>query len=116
MAYSIDLRERIVEAVQERGYSIRATAELFKVGHATVERYVKQYREKGDLTPGTSSGRPRLLSFEQEEALKQQLQEHDDLTLQQHCDLFEEATGVQMSYVTMHRAIKRFGVSRKKRR
>ncbi len=115
MAYSIDLRERIVETVQERGYSIRATAELFKVGHATVERYVKQYREKGDLTPGTSR-RPRLLSFEQEEALRQQLQEHDDLTLQQHCDLFEEATGVQMSYVTMHRAIKRLGASRKKRR
>lgn len=116
MAYSVDLRERIVEAVQEGSYSIRVTAELFKVGHATVERYVKQYREKGEVTPGTSSGRPRLLSFEQEEELKKQVMEHDDLTLQQHCDLFAQSTGMTMSYVTMHRAIKRFGVSRKKRR
>lgn len=65
MAYSVDLRERIVEAVRERGYSIRAPAELFRVGHATGERYLKQHREKGNLTPGTSTGRPNLLTLEQ---------------------------------------------------
>lgn len=116
MAYSVELRERIVEAVLERKYSIRATAQLFRVGHATVERYLKQYRDKGHLTPGISTGRPKLLSSEQEEKVMQQLHEHDDLTLQQHCDVFEKSAGVRMSYVTMHRAIKRLGISRKKRR
>jgi transposase len=116
MAYSLDLRTRIVEAVEKHSYSIRQTAKLFQVGHATVERYLKQYREQGNLTPGTSTGRPRLLNAEQEELLKQQLAEHDELTLQQHCDLFEQATGVVMSYVTMHRLIRRFNISRKKRR
>ena len=115
MPYSLDLRTRIVEAVHEHGYSIRQTAKLFRVGHATVERYLKQFREQGDLTPGTSTGRPRLLSAEQEERLRQQLQEHDDLTLQQHCDLYEQETGVVMSYVTLHRLTRRLNVSRKKR-
>ena len=115
MAYSVDLRQRIVEAVLERGYSIRQAAELFQVGHATVERYLRQYREKGDLTPGTPTGRPSLLTPEQVEQLQQQVGEHDDLTLVQHCERFKEKTGVTMHYVTMHRWLKRLRLSRKKR-
>ena len=115
MAYSVDLRQRVVEAVLERGYSIRKAAELFRVGHATVERYLRQYRERGELTPGTSTGRPSLLTPEQVERLKQQLAEHDDLTLAQHCALFKATTGVTMHYETMHRWLKRLRMSRKKR-
>jgi transposase len=104
-----------MEAVEKRGHSIRQTAKLFGVGYATVELYPKRYREQGNLTPGTPTGRPRLLSAEQGERLRRQLDEHADLTLQQRRELFEQETGVAMSYVTMHRLIRRFNVSRKKR-
>ncbi len=51
MGYSVDLRERIVEAVLERSFSMREAADTSRVGHATVERYLRQFRERGELTP-----------------------------------------------------------------
>lgn len=38
MAYSVDLRKRIVAGVLEQGLSIGEVAKLFQVGSATVER------------------------------------------------------------------------------
>lgn len=115
MGYSVDLRERIVEAVLERHFSIREAAETFRVGHATVERYLRRFRERGELTPCKPSGRPSRVNGEQLGALKKQLEAHDELTLLEHCELWGEDTGIRLSYVTMHRISKRLGISRKKR-
>ena len=43
-----------------------------------------------------------------------QLQAHDDATLEQHCDLWEQTHGERVSRWTMSRAIKRLGWTRKK--
>ena len=115
MGYSVDLRERIVEAVLERRFSIREAAETFRVGHATVERYLRRFRERGELTPCKPPGRPSRVGSEQLGALKKQLEAHDELTLLEHCELWEEDTGMKLSYVTMHRLSKHLGISRKKR-
>jgi len=115
MGYSVDLRERIVEAVQERHFSIREAAETFRVGHATVERYLRRFRERGELTPCRPPGRPNRVNGEQLEALRKQLEAHNELTLLEHCELWEKDTGMRLSYVTMHRLSKRLGISRKKR-
>lgn len=58
MSYSVDLRERIVEAVLERRFSICEAASTFWVGHATVERYLRRFRESGELTPYRQTPRP----------------------------------------------------------
>lgn len=108
MGYSVDLRERIVEAVLERSFSIREAAHTFRVGHATVERYLRRFRESGELTPCKPPGRPSRVNGEQLEA-------HDELTLVEHCELWEGDTGMKLSYVTMHRLSKRLSISRKKR-
>jgi transposase len=115
MGYSVDLRERIVEAVLERRFSIREAAETFRVGHATVERYLRRYRERGELTACKPPGRPRRVNGEQLGALREQLVAHDELTLLEHCELWEKDTGMKLSYVTMHRLSKQLGISRKKR-
>lgn len=115
MGYSVDLRERIVEAVLERSFSIRETANMFRVGHATVERYLRRFRERGELTPCRPPGRPSRVDGEQLGALKKQLEAHNELTLMEHCELWERDTGIKLSYVTMHRLSKRLGISRKKR-
>jgi transposase len=115
MGYSVDLRERIVEAVLERRFSIREAASTFRVGRATVERYLRRYRERGELTPCKPPGRPSRVNGGQLEALRKQLVAHDELTLLEHCELWERDTGIRLSYVTMHRISKRLGISRKKR-
>ena len=116
MGYSVDLRERIVEAVLERRFSIREAANTFRVGHATVERYLRRFRERGELTPCKPPGRPSRVDDEQLGALRKQLEAHNELTLLEHCELWEKDTGMKLSYVTMHRISNRLGISRKKRR
>ena len=115
MGYSVDLRERIVEAVLEHRFSIREAADTFRVGHATVERYLRRFRECGELTPCRPPGRPSRVNGEQLGALKKQLEACDELTLREHCELWEQDTGMKLSYVTMHRISNRLGISRKKR-
>ena len=115
MSYSIDLRARIVHAVIHQRLSLSQAAETFSVGRATVERYVRQYRQKGNLTPRTSPGRPRLLNTEGEQQLRALLNEKNDLKLEDRCRQWEEMTGTQISTATMSRWIKRVEVTRKKR-
>lgn len=114
MAYSVDLRKRIVAGVLEQGLSIGEAAKVFGVGSATVERYLRRFRESGELTPRTSPGRPRLLDAAQEERLRQQLGQNNDLSLKVCCARWHEASGVVLSEATMCRASKRLGVTRKK--
>ena len=44
MSYSVDLRERAVDAVIEKGYTVGRTAELFSVSKSSVERWLRSYR------------------------------------------------------------------------
>ena len=113
MAYSKDLRERIVGTVLERRMTITEAAKTFQVGTATVERYLRRYRQTGNLTPRTSPGRPSGLT-EREDLLKQQLAARNDLRLEDRCKEWEEATGERISTATMSRWIKRVDSTRKK--
>lgn len=114
MAYSVDLRKRVVAGVLEQGLSTDEAAKLFQVGSATVECYLRQFRERGELTPRTSPGRPRLLDAAQEEHLKRQVERKNDLRLKVRCAELKEVSGVLVSEATMCRTLKRLGMSRKK--
>ena len=112
MAHSTDLRERIVNAVLHKRYPLHEAADTFDVGTATVSRYLRRYRQSGDLTPRTSPGRPSALHEHQ--AWVEQSLISNDLTHDQRCDLFLERTGVRISRATMCRWVQRLGSTRKK--
>jgi putative transposase len=116
--YSKDLRIRAVEAV-ERGTPRREVVEIFSVSLTTLKRWLKMRREGKDLSPGLSTGRKRriLATPEEKRLLWEQLQENDDATLESHCELWEQKTGVRVSLSAMSRAIRqKLGWSYKKRR
>jgi transposase len=50
-AYSLDLRERIVEAVERQVGSKREIARLFEVHESFLYKLLRQKRERGDLAP-----------------------------------------------------------------
>jgi len=56
-AYSQDLRQRILQTVDE-GKTQAQAAHLLKVSETTVKRYVRQRREKGHVRPKPIPGRP----------------------------------------------------------
>jgi len=113
-AYSLDLRERIVHAV-EAGRPLKEVARAFGVGRATVRRYVRLERATGSLAPRTSPGRPAAIGAADAAALGAQLADAPDATLAEHCERWARERGVSVSAATMHRAIARLGFTRKKR-
>jgi transposase len=112
-AYSLDLRERIVQAV-DGGQSAREVAERFAVGVTTVRRFV-QRAAAADLAPRVSPGRPRMIDPELTLRLTAQLEAHPDATLAEHCQRWAAEQGVRLSPATLSRAITRLGWTRKKR-
>jgi len=116
--YSKDLRIRALDAV-ERGIPRKEVVEIFSVSLTTLKRWLKMRREGKDLSPGFSTGRKRriLATPEEKRLLWEQLEENDDATLERHCQLWEEKTGVRVSISAMSRAIRgKLGWSYKKRR
>ena len=54
--YSIDLRERVVAAVETGGMSRRRAASHFGVGVSTAIHWVRRFRETGSVAPGQMGG------------------------------------------------------------
>ena len=116
--YSKNLRIRALAAV-DRGMPRREVVEIFSISLTILKRWLKMRREGKDLSPGLSTGkRRRILSTPEEEGLLwSQLEKNDDATLERHCELWEEKTGVRVSASAMSRAIRyKLGWSYKKSR
>ena len=111
--YSLDLRERIVEAVAT-GMTKTEAARRFRVNRSTVYEYLRKNRQ-GDLKATPPPGRRRTLSAEQVQALAEQVKKHSDLSLQEHADLFEAEHKVKLGFSTVNLYFKRLGITRKKR-
>mgnify|MGYP002779368451 CR=1 FL=1 len=114
MAYSLDLRERIVEAVAE-GQKHEDVAARFKVGVATVRRYLSRSRV-GELAAKPPPGRCATIPPEAYDLLREQVRQHNHATLARHCELWKQQQGVKVSVVAMCRTMKRADLPRKKDR
>lgn len=112
--YSLDLRERVVKAVDE-GQSLEEVAARYEVSERTARRYVKRRRERGSLEADVSPGRAREIGKEQEAVLRKQSEQYPDATLENHCERWEKSKKVKVSPSTMCRALQRIHQTRKKR-
>jgi len=115
-AYSVDLRQKIIETYLTEKISQRKLAQRFKVTLGFITKLLKQYWQTGSLEPKTSPGRPLKLNEEQLETLKALVEEHNDWTLEEYQSELEKCTGVQVSRATIDRMIKRIGLTVKKNR
>src|SRR5215212_8270971 len=112
-AYSIDLREKIVESVK-RGVPKSETARLFGVDRATVKRYCKRLEEHGTLEPGRAPGKAPKLDEKARKLLVQDLEERPWATHSQRIEFLVAVVGVKVSEATICREVKRLSHSRKK--
>ena len=113
-AYSKDLRLRALAAV-DRGMPRAQVAKTFGVSASTIKRYLRLREQTGDLQPKLIPGPPARKQMILEEKLPAQVKLNPDLTLEEHCELFEDEHGVEVSTATMSRALKRLGLPLKKR-
>jgi transposase len=115
-AYSMDLRERVLAAV-DRGTPREEIVRTLGVSQPTIRRYLRLRRETGSVAPKPPPKRPFSIgqSVKHRRALWKQLEEHYDATLEKHCLLWESKQGIKVSISTMSRAIRRLGWTLKKR-
>ncbi len=113
-AYSIDLRQRILRAVDE-GCTAEEAAALYDVHVATVRRYVRLRRLEGTIVPKKSTGRPRHIRASEETALRAQVAAHPDALLAEYCEHWVAQTQQVVSIATMSRALARLQLTRKTR-
>ena len=112
-AYSEDLRQRVIDAVKQ-GYPRTEIVKLLGVSLATIKRYLKQHRQTGHVKAKTIPGRtPKKLAALQA-GIVDQLRASPDVSLERHCELWEQTHGMPVSRWTMSDAIRRVKWTRKK--
>ena len=111
--YSKDLRVKVLAAV-DRGMPRKEVARVFGVSEPTIRRYRRLRRETGDVKLRPVPGPPARKREALEQRLPAQVRLNPDLTLSEHCELFEEESAMEVSTATMSRAFKRLGLALKK--
>jgi transposase len=115
-AYSIDLRERIIKAVEAGKQSQAEVAETFGIGLRTVEAWWQRWRETQSVAALPHGGGPVRVLAESEEVIRTALKEQPDATLDELCAQVSDAQGLTANQSMMCRELRRLNLPRKKRR
>ena len=105
-AYSKDLRLKTLAAI-DRSVPRKEVSELLGVSRSTIKRWLKRRRQTGDVETMKIPGRPSVKGKALREWLPEQLRSNPELTLREHCEAFEDETGLEVSESTMSRNIER---------
>jgi len=102
--YPVEFRQKIIDVYEKENISIRKLASRFFVSKNFIQNLLKQYKETGDITPRKQGGSPPAkLKGEDLVTLIEIIENNNDATLVELCDLLEEQTGIKISKSTMGR-------------
>jgi putative transposase len=115
-AYSIDLRQKIVDAYNEGNISQRQLAKQFRVALSFIEKLLKQHRETGSIAPKVRTQQtPTKLNSEQLAVLQQLVEANNDATLEELRQQLRQKTGVLIGRSTVDRMVKKLNLTVKKK-
>jgi transposase len=113
--YSLDLRQKILRAYDQKLGSQRALAALFGVSHAFLEQLLRRRRTTGAIAPRPHAGGRQPRCDPAALALVRQLvHAQPDATLAELCAQLQQRRGLRLSVATMCRVLQRLGLPRKK--
>ncbi len=116
-AYSLDLRQKLLRACDQRLGSQQAIAALCGVSPWFIEKLIRRHRTTGDIAPRPHAGGRRALCDEAGRALVRRfVQEQPDATLAECCAWLLAQRGLRLSVPTMGRLVIALGLPRKKSR
>ena len=114
-AYSLDLRQKIVDTYTEGNISQRQLAKQFRVALSFIEKLLKQHRETGNIAPKVRTEQtPTKLNEEQLTILEQIVKANNDATLDELRYQLEQKTGVLIGRSTTDRMLKKLNLTVKK--
>jgi transposase len=115
-AYSVDVREKILEAYLHQEGSIRHLAKRFKVSARFVWGLVNRFRRTGSYAPKAhGGGNPPRINASQSDIVTALVKHYPDATLKELCPRVEETCHIMLSTSSMQRTLDTFKLTRKKR-
>jgi transposase len=106
-AYSLDLRQKIVQAYSNGNISQRKLAKTFGVARSFVQTLLKRQRETGTIAAKVRTQQtPTKLSCEQLAVLQQLVEEQPDATLAELREQLSQTTGVFIGVATVDRMVR----------
>lgn len=112
--YSLDLRERVVDAI-EGGMSTRQAAAIFSIGIATAGAWGRRKRATGHIRP-SKQGKPKGSVLDPHAGfILSRLAEEPDTTLDEMVELLREHRGVVIVRTAVWKFFDRRGLTHKKR-
>ena len=114
-AYSNDLRERVVSAVEREGLTRHAAAARFGVAPSSAIKWVQRFRATGSVAPGQIGGhKPKTLRGEHRDWLLERMTR--DFTLRGLVAELAEHRGLKVDYRSVWEFVHAEGLSFKKKR
>ena len=113
-AYSLDLRQRIIDACNS-GQTEREVAQRFAVSLGSVQRYKRRLKQRATLEQKPWPGRAPKIKNDQKEALKQLVAADSNATLESLAEAWFEKHGIEVTLDVMSKTLARFGITHKKR-
>jgi transposase len=114
-AYSLDLREKIIETYEAGGITQRELAKRFRVSLYFVVMLLRRWRQEKTLLPKKRGAVMKpLLTPEIMQFLDEQIKQECDLSLSQLVELVREKYSVAVSTKTMSRMLIRENLRYKK--
>lgn len=114
--YSLDFRQKIIDAYNNAEGSIRKLAQRFRVSPDFVRRLITRHRQEGTIAPKPhGGGREPTLTRHELEVLQTLVEEDNDATLDQLAQRLEQKTQVRVSASTISRALSQLNITRKKK-
>jgi transposase len=114
-AYSQDLRDRVIDAVEIEGLGCREAGRRFKVSASSAIKWVQRYRKLGQRHRGCNGHRPSKTKPHREWLLKV-LESEPDITLSALSLRFLEECGIKADTSMLSRFFTAEGISFKKKR
>jgi len=113
-AYSQDLRERVIAAVEAGAQSRPELAETFQVSESTIDKWMKRWRDTGSVAAlPFAGGRQRALKACAAD-IRAEVKQQADVTLAELCERVKAQTGVTASRSMMARELQVLALPRKK--
>jgi transposase len=115
-AYSKDLRERIIGALEARAGTQPEIAERFSVSLSFVEKLWRRWRQTESCEAKPPGGGRRRALKERQPVIRAEVANYPDVTLAELCARVAQSDGVRASISMMCRELKKLKLPRKKSR
>jgi len=114
-AYSLDLRQKIIDVYEREEISQRQLAERFNVALSFIVKLLRQYRKTGNISPKPFNGGVKLkLDPKNLVILAELIERKNDATLDELCQMLKDRSGVSISRATMGRMTQKLKLTVKK--